>query len=227
MERRTFFLASAAVITTASSASGHMIAGRGRCNSPTCYMCTHNNAHRSGRQHDCNGNWVRNQDYVNVVRSSGDNPNLELETVATTPQNVIKGMLKVIGPRQKDIFTDLGCGDGRICIQAARDYGCFAIGIERDKELVEIARENVQRAGLTASIIIREADILNTDLIYPSMREPDHKIFTMYLYSDLMDKVLSKLNNANTIVSLHHELKNSDLRFTVAKTPIYMRRNIM
>ena len=219
MKRREFFLASATVMTTVSSASGHMIAGRGRCNSPTCYMCTHNNAHRSGRQHDRNGDWGGTRGYGKTSQIAARNEKIASEPVFSTPINVIDSMLKILYPRPSDVLCDLGCGDGRICIQAAKTYGCIAIGIEKDRELVLKARQRVADAGLTSRVVIRSADILDTSLLTPTM-------FTMYLYSDLMEKVLPKIQHAHTIASIHHELEEPDLKFTVSKTPIYMKRNI-
>ena len=189
-------------------------------------MCTHNNAHRSGRRHDRSGTWVvasrgncKTEQIHDYSVAKGE---LNKEPLYSTPMHVIDGMLKVLYPRKDDYLCDLGCGDGRICIEAAKTYGCSALGIEKDRELVFKARQNVADAGLTHKICIREADILDTGLVYPTM-------YIMYLYSDLMEKVLPRIqqDSVHTIASIHHELEDKTLKFTVRDTPVYMKRNIV
>lgn len=75
---------------------------------------------------------------------------------------------------------DLGCGDGRIVIAAAKQYGCRGVGFEIGPKLVAESRENVKKNGVENLVRIEEADIFTLDL-----SEAD--IITMYL--------LPKLNN--------------------------------
>src|SRR5687768_3096783 len=65
-----------------------------------------------------------------------------------TPQNVVDAMLDVAGVKATDVVYDLGSGDGRIVITAAKKYGARGIGIEIDPELVKKATEAAAAAGV-------------------------------------------------------------------------------
>jgi SAM-dependent methyltransferase len=93
----------------------------------------------------------------------------------TTPQEVVDRMLEVaqVGPR--DLLYDLGSGDGRIVITAAKRYGAKSVGIEIDPALVKLSRRNIAEAGVQHLAEIREEDIRNVDLSPAS-------VVTMYLY---------------------------------------------
>lgn len=81
-----------------------------------------------------------------------------------TPHAVVDDMLRLAGMRGGDRLVDLGAGDGRIAIAAARDYGIRALGIELDARKVAEARANVRRAGLEHLVEIRQGDVLDADL---------------------------------------------------------------
>jgi SAM-dependent methyltransferase len=93
----------------------------------------------------------------------------------TTPQEVVDRMLEVaqIGPG--DLLYDLGSGDGRIVITAAKRYGVRAVGFEIDPALVKLSRRNIAEAGVQHLAEIREEDIRNVELSPAS-------VVTMYLY---------------------------------------------
>lgn len=65
-----------------------------------------------------------------------------------TPEDVASAMLAFASVTPEDVVYDLGSGDGRIVIAAAKKYGCRAVGYEIDPELVAISRENVRKAGV-------------------------------------------------------------------------------
>lgn len=69
--------------------------------------------------------------------------------------------LAKVGP--SDVVYDLGCGDGRIVIAAARDYGARGVGIEIDPVLVREARENARKAGVADKVEIRQGNIFEVD----------------------------------------------------------------
>lgn len=82
----------------------------------------------------------------------------------TTPDNVTIEMLQLAGVGADDHLIDLGSGDGRIVIVAARRYGARGLGIEIDPNLVRRSRENARRAGVAARAEFREQDLFATDL---------------------------------------------------------------
>src|ERR1700719_4260723 len=69
-----------------------------------------------------------------------------------TPSNVVNAMLKLAGVNARDIVYELGCGDGRIVIAAAKEYGARGVGIDIDPERVQEARDNARKAGVEALV---------------------------------------------------------------------------
>jgi SAM-dependent methyltransferase len=93
----------------------------------------------------------------------------------TTPQEVVDRMLEVAQVGPGDLLYDLGSGDGRIVITAAKRYGAKSVGFEIDPALVKLSRRNIAEAGVQHLAEIREEDIRNVDLSPAS-------VVTMYLY---------------------------------------------
>jgi tRNA G37 N-methylase Trm5 len=93
----------------------------------------------------------------------------------TTPQEVVDRMLEVAQMSPGDLLYDLGSGDGRIVITAAKRYGAKSVGFEIDPALVTLSRRNIREAGVEHLAEIREEDIRNVDLSAAS-------VVTMYLY---------------------------------------------
>jgi SAM-dependent methyltransferase len=81
-----------------------------------------------------------------------------------TPQDVVERMLELAAVGKDDLVYDLGSGDGRIVIAAAKKYGARAIGFEIDPEWIQESRENIRKAGVENLAEIREQDILTVDL---------------------------------------------------------------
>jgi SAM-dependent methyltransferase len=81
-----------------------------------------------------------------------------------TPQEVVEKMLGLAGVKKNDVVYDLGSGDGRVVITAAKKYGAKAVGFEIDPGLVKLARENVQREKLEKLVEIRQQDFMTADL---------------------------------------------------------------
>lgn len=96
----------------------------------------------------------------------------------TTPDNVTLAMLKLaeVGPR--DRLIDLGSGDGRIVITAARRFGAQALGVEIVPDLVARSRENARRAGVAERTRFLEQDLFATDLA-------PYSVITMYLLPEV------------------------------------------
>lgn len=95
-------------------------------------------------------------------------------------------MLLLAGTRADDFVMDLGSGDGRIVIAAARKFGARGLGVDIDAKLVALSRENARRAGVEALARFEERDVLATDLSRAS-------VVTIYLLPWLVDRLQPKL----------------------------------
>jgi SAM-dependent methyltransferase len=103
-----------------------------------------------------------------------------------TPQEAVDKMLEVANIKKGERHYDLGCGDGRIVITAARKYGARAVGVDIDPERIEEATANVKEAGVEDLVTIRHADIFQTDF-------SDADVVTLYLLPHLNVKLMPKL----------------------------------
>jgi precorrin-6B methylase 2 len=81
-----------------------------------------------------------------------------------TPQEVVERMLALAAVKKNDVIYDLGSGDGRILITAAKRYGARGVGFEIDPGLVKLARENARKEGVEKLVEIRQQDFLTADL---------------------------------------------------------------
>lgn len=81
-----------------------------------------------------------------------------------TPQIVVERMLAIASIRPTDTVYDLGCGDGRILISAARLYHCRAVGVELSRDIYERTCARIRSLGLTDQISIIHGNALRTDL---------------------------------------------------------------
>ena len=81
-----------------------------------------------------------------------------------TPEEVVVEMLKMAGVTQNDIVYDLGCGDGRIVITAAKLFGARAVGVDNDPNLIRQSNENARKAGVTDRVKFIEQDLFETDI---------------------------------------------------------------
>jgi SAM-dependent methyltransferase len=115
-----------------------------------------------------------------------------------TPHHVVDAMLRLAGVSPGDVVYDLGSGDGRIAIAAARDYGARGIGIELDGRLVERARCNAREAGMERLVEFREEDLFRADLRGAT-------VVTLFLFPGmnlrLAPKLFSELRPGTRIVS--------------------------
>ena len=126
-------------------------------------------------------------------------------------------MLRLADVRSSDVVMDLGSGDGRIVIAAARHFGARGIGIEIDPELVATARNNAEQAGVTERVRFVAQDVLVADLSQAS-------VVTMYLLSPLIErlkpKLLAELKPGTRIVAHDFGFKDwtPDRQVTISKT---------
>ena len=103
-----------------------------------------------------------------------------------TPPAVVDAMLQVAAVTERDIVYDLGSGDGRIVITAAKRYGARGVGIEIDPSLVAQSRATIRRLGLDERVRIVEQDLLEADL-----REAT--VVTLYLLQSINERLRPKL----------------------------------
>jgi SAM-dependent methyltransferase len=106
---------------------------------------------------------------------------------APTPEAAVTKMLEMAEVTPSDVVYDLGCGDGRIVIAAAKKYGCKAVGVELRPEVVQQARQNVQAAGMSHLVEIREGDIFTADF-------RDATVVALYLLPNLNVRLIPQLN---------------------------------
>ena len=114
-----------------------------------------------------------------------------------TPQEVVDKMLEMAKVTKKDLVYDLGCGDGRIVVTAAKKFGCKAIGYDIDPQRVKESRAAVKKAKVGKLVKIEEADVFTLDLSKAS-------VITLYLLPALNVKLipqLEKLKPGSRIVS--------------------------
>lgn len=103
-----------------------------------------------------------------------------------SPPEVVTAMLELgdVGPQ--DVVYDLGCGDGRIVIEAARRYGARAVCVDIDPERIAEARANAAAAGVLGRIAFRQEDLLATELAGAS-------VVTLFLSPDMNLKLRPRL----------------------------------
>jgi len=119
-----------------------------------------------------------------------------------TAQSVVKEMLKMAKVTKDDVVYDLGCGDGRIVITAAKEYGCKAKGFDIDPERIKECKENLDKAmkekkGIDKLVSFEQKNIFKQDLSGAT-------VVTLYLLPELNVKLvpqLKKLKAGSRIVS--------------------------
>ncbi len=134
---------------------------------------------------------------ANTAAAKAD-PNKPDVIYVPTPQPVVDAMLELAKVKKGDVLYDLGSGDGRIPITAAREYGIRAVGIEIDPERIAEANANIAKAGVGDLVTIRSGDLFKADF-------RDATVVTLYLLDSLNEKLrpklLSELKPGTRIVS--------------------------
>jgi cyclopropane fatty-acyl-phospholipid synthase-like methyltransferase len=133
----------------------------------------------------------------------------------TTPPKVVDAMLELAEVTKDDVLYDLGCGDGRIVIAAAKKYGCRAVGVELDPERVKEARDNLGREKLDHLVTIVHDDIFRVDLSPAT-------VVTLYLFEEVNLKLKPILRRSlkpgSRVVSHHFNMGDwQPLKRTFAK----------
>ena len=120
-----------------------------------------------------------------------------------THEKVVAEMLKVAKVGKNDILYDLGSGDGRIVITAAKQFGTRGVGVDIDPARIREARENAVKAGVADKVRFLQEDLFETDI-----REAT--VVTLYLLPEinrrLRPKLLSDLKPGTRVVSHNHDM---------------------
>ena len=143
-----------------------------------------------------------------------------------TPQDAVEKMLELAEVKKDDVVYDLGCGDGRIVVTAAKKHGAKGIGFDIDPERIAESKENVRTNGVGKLVTIRHADIFEQDLSQAS-------VITLYLLPSLNVKLIPQLEKCKPgtrIVSYQFNMEgvkpketyNGNGRYTIYKwvTPL-------
>jgi len=156
---------------------------------------------------------------VREVRRQGESPSNEAQARAPghlapfdpTPEEVVGRMLALASLKPGELLYDLGAGDGRVVIAAAKEFAVRAVGFEIDPGLVKLARENVRKQGVENLVEIRQQDILSADLSPAS-------VVTLYLSYDgnlaVRPKLMTELKPGARVVSYTFDMGNWQAKIT-------------
>jgi precorrin-6B methylase 2 len=100
-----------------------------------------------------------------------------------TPHDVTVKMLEMARLKKTDLVYDPGCGDGRLCVTAAKQYGCKAVGFEIVPELIEQAKKNVKRRNVESLVKIENQDIFKLDYSKAT-------VLTIYLLPHMIERLI-------------------------------------
>jgi ribosomal protein L11 methylase PrmA len=138
-----------------------------------------------------------------------------------TPEDVVAGMLRLANVKRGDVVYDLGSGDGRIVIQAAKRYGARGVGIDIDPERIEEASRNARAAKVSDRVRFLNQDLFDSDL-------GEATVVTLYLLPrlnlKLRPKLLAELKPGTRIVSHGFDMGDwkPDRVAQVGPTTIYL-----
>ena len=119
-----------------------------------------------------------------------------------SPPEVVRAMLELAGVTANDVVYDLGSGDGRIVIAAARDFAARGVGIDIDPQRIAEGNENAKRANVTDRVRFVEGDLFDSDFSAAT-------VVTLFLWPHINMKLrpqLRKLKPGTRIVSHVHDL---------------------
>ena len=103
-----------------------------------------------------------------------------------TPEDVVEAMLNMAGVTKEDVVYDLGCGDGRFVITAAKKFGTRGVGVDIDPVRIKESNQNAQRANVTDRVKFIEGDLFETDI-------SEATVVTLYLLNELNLQLRPKL----------------------------------
>ena len=124
--------------------------------------------------------------FPGAAAAQGEAPREPDVIFVPTPDATVAGMLELAGVGPGDVVYDLGSGDGRIPIAAARQHGARGVGVDIDPQRIAEARANARAAGVEDRVSFIEGDLFEADI-------SDASVVTLYLLPELNEKVMPKL----------------------------------
>jgi SAM-dependent methyltransferase len=120
-----------------------------------------------------------------IAQTTTDTPKLDVPYVPT-PQPIVDKMLELAKVDKKDVLYDLGCGDGRIVITAAKEHGARGVGYDINPVRIKEAKQNAKEAGVTDKVEFRVGDLFEADFSKAT-------VVTLYLLPDVNRKLRPQL----------------------------------
>ncbi|MBN8729904.1 MAG: class I SAM-dependent methyltransferase [Acidobacteria bacterium] len=140
-----------------------------------------------------------------------------------SPDEVIEAMLKLAETTPQDTVYDLGCGDGRIVVMAAKQFGASSVGIDIDPDRIQEANQFARENGVTDKVKFREQDLFQADI-------HEATVVTLYLLTTVNRKLRPKLQKelkpGTRVVSHQFDMGDwqPEKRILVGGRPIYLWR---
>jgi len=138
-----------------------------------------------------------------------------------SPDDVVTQMLRLAGVNRNDVVYDLGCGDGRIVIAAAKQFGARGVGIDIDPQRIAESRKNARDAGVGRCVRFREEDLFEANIRKAT-------VVTLFLWPSLNMKLrprlLEQLKPGTRVVSYIHDMDEwqPDKKVEIRGRPIYL-----
>ncbi|MDB5668665.1 MAG: hypothetical protein JWL74_1615 [Alphaproteobacteria bacterium] len=151
---------------------------------------------------------------------AGQRPDLDVPFVSTE-YDIVRAMLDLAGTNANDVVIDLGSGDGRIPIIAARDKGALGLGVDLDPARIRESAANAQRAGVSERVTFRQQDLFLTPL-------GDATVLTLYLLPEinmqLRPRILGEMRPGARVVSNTFDMGDwpPDARRNVQNSNIFL-----
>ena len=136
-----------------------------------------------------------------------------------TPRETVRKMLELANVTQDDTVVDLGSGDGRIIIMAAKEFGAKAIGIEVDPFRIMWSHRNVQRSGVQEKVQVVKGNFFDLDLSEATVVTVFQRVGTN---NRLKAKLTSELNPGTRVVSYLHLFEGWSPVEAVEDSKIYL-----
>ncbi len=128
----------------------------------------------------------------------------KLAPYVSSPQPIVEKMLEIARLKSGETLYDLGCGDGRILLSAARNFGAKAYGVELSPTLAQRARQMAESQGLQDQVKVVQGDMMNVDL-------STAQVVSLYLMTDANEQLRPKLERelkpGARVVSLEFKIK--------------------
>jgi SAM-dependent methyltransferase len=157
----------------------------------------------------------------NIAANEAAQPALTKEELVSSEYEVVRGMLDLAGVTSSDLVADLGSGDGRIPILAAKERGARGLGVEIDRARIRQSNANASAAGVASRVQFRQQDLFQTPL-------NDVTVLTLFLLPEinlqLRPRILAQMRPGARVVSNTFDMGDwrPDQQRTVGRTTIFL-----